>query len=127
MPEAFKNYINGKWVTVENTFEDRNPADRRDLIGLFPASSAEDVNAAVAAAKSAYRSWCLVPAPQRGEILYRVGVLLRQRKEEIARLMTREMGKVLKETRGDVQEAVDTAYYMAGEGRRQFGVTVPSE
>ena len=127
MPAAFKNYINGKWVTAENTFENRNPADRRDLIGLFPASSAEEVNAAVAAAKSAYRSWRLVPAPQRGEILYRVGMLLRQRKEEIARLMTREMGKVLKETRGDVQEAIDTAFYAAGEGRRLFGQTTPSE
>jgi alpha-ketoglutaric semialdehyde dehydrogenase len=127
MPEAFKNYINGKWIQAEKTFENRNPADRRDFIGLFPASHPEDVNTAVAAAKNSYQSWRLVPAPQRGEILYRVGMLLRQHKEEIARLMTREMGKVLKETRGDVQEAIDTAFCAAGEGRRLFGQTTPSE
>ena len=129
MAQLYKNYINGKWIEAKSgkTFENRNPADRRDLIGLFPASGPEDVEEAVSAARNAFAEWRLVPAPKRGEILYRVGELLRQRKEEIARAMTREMGKVLKETRGDVQEGIDTAYYTAGEGRRFFGETTPSE
>ena len=129
MPDLFKNYIEGQWVEAKSgrTFENRNPADRRDLIGLFPASGAEDVEAAVSAAKKAFAKWRLVPAPKRGEILFRVGELLRQRKEEIARSMTREMGKILKETRGDVQEGIDTAFYAAGEGRRLLGETTPSE
>jgi len=129
MAELYKNYINGKWVEgrSKKTFENRNPANRRDLIGLFPASGPEDVGEAVGAAKKAFAKWRLVPAPKRGEILYRAGELLRQRKEEIARVMTREMGKILKETRGDVQEGIDTAYYAAGEGRRLFGETTPSE
>ncbi len=129
MAELYKNFINGEWIEAKSgkTFENRNPADRRDLIGLFPASGPEDVEEAVSAAKKAFAEWRLVPAPKRGEILYRVGELLRQRKEEIARAMTREMGKVLKETRGDVQEGIDTAYYTAGEGRRLFGETTPSE
>ncbi|HWP59324.1 MAG TPA: aldehyde dehydrogenase family protein [Candidatus Acidoferrales bacterium] len=129
MAEEFYNYIGGKWVPARSgkTFENRNPANRHDLIGNFPASGAEDVDCAVAAASKAFREWRLVPAPQRGEILYRVGFLLRERKEEIARAMTREMGKILKEARGDVQEAIDTAFYAAGEGRRLFGQTTPSE
>jgi len=129
MAQLYKNYINGKWIEAKSgkTFENRNPADRRDLIGLFPASGPEDVEEAVSAARNAFAEWRLAPAPKRGEILYRVGELLRQRKEEIARAMTREMGKVLKETRGDVQEGIDTAYYTAGEGRRLFGETTPSE
>ncbi len=109
------------------TFENLNPADTRDVIGTFQASDKRDVDDAVAAARQAFESWRLVPAPKRAEILYRTGEILTSRKEEYARQMTREMGKVLKETRGDVQEAIDTAYYMAGEGRRQFGATVPSE
>jgi acyl-CoA reductase-like NAD-dependent aldehyde dehydrogenase len=129
MTDLFKNYIDGKWVEAKarKTFENRNPAKRDDLIGLFPASSSEDVDAAVGAARRAFPNWRLVPAPKRGEILYRVGELLRRHKEEIARIMTREMGKILKETRGDVQEGIDTAFYTAGEGRRLFGETTPSE
>jgi aldehyde dehydrogenase (NAD+) len=129
MAEVFKNYIDGSWVESRagKTFENRNPANRHDSIGLFPASSLEDVNRAVQAAKKAFVGWRLVPAPKRGEILYRVGELLRRHKEEIARGMTREMGKILKETRGDVQEGIDTAFYVAGEGRRLFGETTPSE
>ncbi len=129
MAEIYKNYIAGTWVEAKSgrTFENRNPANRNDLIGRFPASSSEDVNEAVTAAKEAFRKWRLVPAPQRGEILYRVGELLRKHKEEIARSMTREMGKILKESRGDVQEGIDTAFYAAGEGRRLFGETTPSE
>jgi alpha-ketoglutaric semialdehyde dehydrogenase len=129
MTDAFKNYIGGKWVEAKSrkTFENRNPAKRDDVIGLFPASGQEDVDDAVGAAKKAFLNWRLVPAPKRGEMLYRVGELLRRHKEEIARIMTREMGKVLKETRGDVQEGIDTAFYAAGEGRRLFGETTPSE
>ena len=129
MGDVFKNYIDGSWVESRagKTFENRNPANRHDSIGLFPASSIEDVNGAVQAAKKAFVGWRLVPAPKRGEILYRVGELLRRHKEEIARGMTREMGKILKETRGDVQEGIDTAFYVAGEGRRLFGETTPSE
>ena len=129
MSDLFKNYIDGKWVAAKsgNTFENRSPANRNDLIGRFPVSGPGDVDAAVTAAKTAFAKWRLVPAPKRGELLYRVGDLLHSRKEEIARIMTREMGKVLKETRGDVQEGIDTAFYVAGEGRRLFGETTPSE
>jgi aldehyde dehydrogenase (NAD+) len=107
--------------------ENRNPANRDELIGMFAASSEEDVNSAVEAAREAYKVWRLVPAPRRAEILFRAAELLVVRKEEFARDMTREMGKILTETRGDVQEAIDMIYYMAGEGRRQFGQTTPSE
>jgi len=129
MVDHRKNYIDGHWVGGESgqTFENRNPAEPTDLIGLFPASGPTDVDRAVAAARSAFPRWRLVPAPKRGEILYRVGELLRQHKEELARIETREMGKILKETRGDVQEGIDCAFYVAGEGRRLFGETTPSE
>lgn len=129
MPETFKNFIGGKEkdAGTGKTFENRNPADWNDVIGIFPKSDKRDVDAAVDAAKQAYRSWSLTPAPKRGDIVKRAGDILVARKEEIAREMTREMGKVLVETRGDVQEGIDTAYYSAGEGRRMFGVTAPSE
>src|ERR1700682_30793 len=125
----YKNYINGEWVASSSgkTFENRNPADREDLIGTFQESNKDDLNVAGEAADRAYQSWRLTPAPKRAEYLYRVGEILRRDKEKIAREMTREMGKVLAETRGDVQEAIDMAYLMAGEGRRLFGVTTPSE
>ena len=128
-PKVFKNYINGEWVPSRagKAIEDRNPANTGELVGMFPASSSEDVNMAVDAAKLAYKSWRLTPAPKRAEILYRAAEILTQRKEEFSRDMTREMGKVLAETRGDVQEAIDMTYLMAGEGRRQFGQTTPSE
>ena len=109
------------------TFENRNPADTSDLIGTFADSGPEDVERAVAAARDAFPRWRALPAPKRGEILFRAAEILVRRKEEFARDMTREMGKVLPETRGDVQEAIDMTYYMAGEGRRQFGQTTPSE
>src|SRR5467141_587059 len=126
---AYKNFINGEWVAPRSgkTLENRNPANSDELIGIFPLSSREDVDAAVAAAKEAYKSWRLVPAPKRAEILFRAAELLVKRKEEFSRDMTREMGKGLTETRGDVQEAIDMTYYMAGEGRRLFGQTTPSE
>ncbi|HEY8369872.1 MAG TPA: aldehyde dehydrogenase family protein [Thermodesulfobacteriota bacterium] len=129
MAEAYKNLVGGKWVDAASgrTFEDRNPADRHDLIGTFPRSDAKDVAAAVAAAKAAFETWRKVPAPRRGEILFRAAEIMVKRKEELARLMVREMGKVIKEARGDVQEGIDMTYYMAGEGRRQFGQQVPAE
>src|SRR6476619_5949378 len=126
---VFKNYIDGEWVEASTgeTFENRNPADTRDLVGIFQKSSREDVNAAVDAAKRAFTTWGLVPAPRRAEIVFRAAEILIERKEDYSRDMTREMGKVLAETRGDVQEAIDADYYNAGEGRRLFGPTVPSE
>jgi len=129
IPRVFKNYINGEWVeSRSNTaFENRNPANSDELIGMFPSSTEEDVKAAVDAAGEAYKTWRLVPAPKRAEILFRAAEMLVKRKEDLARDMTREMGKILAETRGDVQEAIDMTYYMAGEGRRQFGQTTPSE
>src|SRR3989442_617828 len=124
MPRAYKNFIKGEWVAARGgkAFENRNPANTDELVGMFPASTSEDVNLAVDAAKDAYKTWRLVPAPKRAEILFRAAELLVRRKEELARDMTREMGKVLTETRGDVQEAIDMTYYMAGEGRRQVAV-----
>jgi alpha-ketoglutaric semialdehyde dehydrogenase len=128
-PAAHGNYVAGEWVPAASgkTFENRNPADTSDLIGTFADSGPEDVERAVAAAREAFPRWRALPAPKRGEILYRAAELLVQSKEELSRDMTREMGKVLTETRGDVQEAIDMTYYMAGEGRRQFGQTTPSE
>ncbi len=129
MAERFQNYIGGSWIDAASgqTFDDINPARTSDLIGHFPASGAEDIDAAAAAARDAFSTWSRTPAPQRGEILRRVGDLLTQRKDDIAFEMTREMGKPFTETRGDVQEAIDTAYYAASETRRLFGHTVPSE
>ena len=128
-PNVYRNFVDGEWVEASTgeTFENRNPADTRDVVGIFQKSAKADVDAAVDAASRAYKKWRLVPAPRRAEIIYQAAEILFERKEDYARDMTREMGKVLKETRGDVQEAVDTAYYMAGEGRRMFGPTTPSE
>jgi aldehyde dehydrogenase (NAD+) len=124
-----RNLIGGEWKPSASggTFTSISPADHDDVIGEFPASGPADVDAAVAAAQRAFADWSRMPAPKRGEILFRVARLLAEHKEELSRLMTREMGKVLPEARGDVQEAIDVAYYMAGEGRRLFGQTVPSE
>jgi alpha-ketoglutaric semialdehyde dehydrogenase len=127
--KTFKNYIAGEWVepSTGQYFENRNPADTSDVIGRFPLSGPEDVDRAVQSALEGFERWRRTPAPARGDVLRRVGDLLTERKEEIADLMTREMGKPLAETRGDVQEGIDTAYYAAVEGRRLFGHTVPSE
>src|SRR5262245_15251778 len=123
------NFIDGGWVPSVSgqTFENRNPANTEDLIGVFQKSTATDVARAIDAAKRAYEHWRLVPAPRRAELLFRAAQLIAERKEALARDMTREMGKVLDETRGDVQEAIDMTFFMAGEGRRQYGQTVPSE
>jgi aldehyde dehydrogenase (NAD+) len=129
MARKFQNYIDGRWADSKSgrTFENRNPAIWDEVIGTFPLSTKEDVNEAVKAAKKAFDSWRLVPAPKRGDVMRKAGDILTARKEEIAHQMTREMGKVLLETRGDVQEGIDTAYYASSEGRRLFGHTVPSE
>ncbi|HXZ13646.1 MAG TPA: aldehyde dehydrogenase family protein [Candidatus Sulfotelmatobacter sp.] len=129
MPRVFKNYINGEWVEPRDGkgIENRNPANTGELVGMFPRSTEEDVTLAIDAARAAYEKWRLTPAPKRAEILYRAAEILVKRKEEFARDMTREMGKVLAETRGDVQEAIDMTYLMAGEGRRLYGQTTPSE
>ena len=126
---TFRNFIDGRWIDSRSgkVFENRNPADQADLIGLFQESTSEDAADAMAAAARAFTSWRLLPAPRRAEILFRAANLLSERKEDFARDMTREMGKVLDETRGDVQEAIDMTYFMAGEGRRLYGQTVPSE
>ena len=129
MTDNFKNFIGGQWVAPATGayFENRNPADRDDIIGCFPRSGPDEVARAVASAQRGFVQWSRTPAPVRGEVLHRVGDLLVERKETIARAMTREMGKVLAETRGDVQEGIDTAHYAHTEGRRLFGRTVPSE
>ncbi|HHL40661.1 MAG TPA: aldehyde dehydrogenase family protein [Deltaproteobacteria bacterium] len=129
MAERIMNLIDGRWVEAASgrTIESVNPADTSDVVGVVAASGAEDVDAAVAAARKAYESWRLVPAPKRGEILFRAAELIVRNKRSLGELVTREMGKVISEGLGDVQEAIDMAYYMAGEGRRLSGETVPSE
>jgi acyl-CoA reductase-like NAD-dependent aldehyde dehydrogenase len=126
--KTFQNYIGGEWVdaTSGDTFESTSPANG-DTIGVFPKSGPDDVHRAVEAAKAAYERWRLVPAPKRGEVLFRFAQLLADEKDDLTELMTREMGKVKAEAAGDVQEAIDMAYYMGGEGRRLFGQTTPSE
>ena len=126
---TFQNFIAGQWVapSTGEHFDNVNPADARDVIGRFPSSGREDVERAVESAWRGFAVWSRTPAPARGDVLRRVGDLMAARKEEIASLMTREMGKPLQETRGDVQEGIDTAYYAATEGRRLFGHVVPSE
>jgi aldehyde dehydrogenase (NAD+) len=126
---VYKNYINGEWVAARtgDTFENRNPAHLNEVLGLFQASDSSDVTAAVDAATAAYKTWRLVPAPRRGEILYRAAQMILARKEELAQDMTCEMGKVVEEARGDVQEAIDMCFFMAGEGRRLHGQTTPAE
>jgi len=126
--KTFQNYIAGEWVDAVSgeTFESTSPADGETL-GAFPKSAQADVDRAAAAAKEAFEHWRLVPAPKRGEILFRFAQLMTDEKEDLSQLMTHEMGKVLPEARGDVQEAIDMAFYMGGEGRRLFGQTTPSE
>jgi aldehyde dehydrogenase (NAD+) len=127
--KTFKNFIGGDWVPPVSGeyFENQNPADLSDMIGRFPLSNSADVEKAVESARRGFEVWRATPAPARGDVLRRIGDIMSARKEEIADLMTREMGKPLQETRGDVQEGIDTAYYAASEGRRLFGHTVPSE
>ncbi|MFL5750624.1 MAG: aldehyde dehydrogenase family protein [Chloroflexota bacterium] len=128
-PTTYQLFIAGRWVSgvTGETFESVNPADTREVVGRFQAGTAADVAMAIRAAEMATPAWKATPAPKRGEILYRFGALMAQHKERLAQAMTREMGKVLAEARGDVQEGIDIAFLMAGEGRRLFGDTVPSE
>jgi alpha-ketoglutaric semialdehyde dehydrogenase len=128
-PKEYHNYIGGRWQPSSSGewSENRNPADTRDFIGTFPSSTESDVDAAIAAAAEAFDGWRLTPAPRRAEILFRLGEILIRDKEKYTRDMTREMGKVLKEAGGDVQEAIDCTYYTAGEGRRLHGFTTPAE
>jgi aldehyde dehydrogenase (NAD+) len=128
-PQTHQLFIAGEWVdgVSGEVFESVNPADRRDVVGRFQAGSHADVAMAVKAAEMALPAWKATPAPKRGEILYRFGALMAEHKERLSRAMTREMGKVLAEARGDVQEGIDIAFLMAGEGRRMFGDTTPSE
>ncbi len=128
-PLTCHNYINGQWISAQSgkSFESLNPANGRECIATAPLSGEADVQAAVAAARQAYKSWRLVPAPVRSEIAHRIGKGLLARKEELASVMSQEMGKILTEARGDVQEGIDCAFYYAGEGRRLFGQTTPSE
>jgi aldehyde dehydrogenase (NAD+) len=127
--KTYHNYIGGEWVAASSGeyFENANPADTRDVVGRFPVSTVDDVNRAVDAARSAADRWRHTPAPRRAELLFRLGEILIRNKDAYAADMTREMGKVLKETGGDVQEAIDCTYYTAGEGRRLHGFTTPAE
>src|SRR6202165_2282672 len=127
--KKFNNFIAGKWIGPESDeyFDNRNPADRDDVVGKFPLSDRRDVEGAVKGATRGFEKWGGTQAPARGDVLRVVGDIMTKRKEEIADAMTREMGKPLTETRGDVQEGIDTAYYASSEGRRLFGKTVPSE
>ncbi|MBI5047574.1 MAG: aldehyde dehydrogenase family protein [Deltaproteobacteria bacterium] len=129
MTEKIKNFINGKWIDSADgkTLKSINPADTSDTIGIIPRSGQSDIDAAISAASNLYNKWRLIPAPKRGEIILRAAEMLNKRKQELGTLVTREMGKVLAEGLGDVQEAIDMAYYMGSEGRRLSGETVPSE
>src|SRR3954467_11250665 len=126
---TFRHFIAGEWCdsTSGATFESHNPADTRDVVGRFQLGTKADVAMAIKAAETAGPMWRRTPAPKRGEIMYAFAALMAQHKERLARAMTREMGKVIAEARGDVQEGIDIAFLMAGEGRRMFGETVPSE
>lgn len=124
--EKLNNFINGEWVNVSKTQAVINPATGEEIVQV-PLSAEEVVNEAVAAAKAAQKEWALVPAPQRAEVLYRVGYIMKERKERLSQLLTMENGKVIEEARGEVQEGIDMAFYMAGEGRRLFGQTTPTE
>jgi acyl-CoA reductase-like NAD-dependent aldehyde dehydrogenase len=129
MAEYLKNFIGGRWVDSrsDRTFISLNPSDKTETVAVAPDSTMTDVDDAVKAARAAFPSWSHVPAPRRGELLFRLAELLTRRKTALGRLVTREMGKILPEALGDVQEAIDMAYYMAGEGRRLSGESVPSE
>jgi len=129
MAQDFGNFIGGEWVdsVTGETFENINPADRTEVLGRFPRSNSADIDRAVQAAKEAYPKWMATPAPERSDYLLRVALLLEERKEELSETMTREMGKTLKESRADVQEGIDFAHYMAGQGRRAIGETIPAE
>ena len=126
---TFKNLIGGEWVGARAgaTFETRNPADTSETVATYQKSDADDTRAAIAAAKAAQPAWAAVPAPKRGEILYRAANILESRADQVAREMTREEGKTLPEARGEVGRAINILRYIGGEGARLGGDNVPSE
>lgn len=128
MTLSFKNYINGEWVDSVSgkTFENRNPSNIEELLGLFPRSTKEDVDRAVSAARSAFDEWKNMPPPERGKILYEAGRVMASRKRELAEVISRENGKTVNGAMGDVQSGIDMANYAGGEGRRLFGKTAHS-
>src|SRR5210317_831579 len=127
--EQYNNYVNSVWrqSSSQRTFNNISPANKNDIIGEFPVSNSDDLNDAVEASKYAYAKWKRLPAPKRGDILRVAGDIFAARKDELAEIMTREMGKPVFETKGDIQEAIDTCYYAATETRRLFGHNAPSE
>ena len=127
MARTFPNLIGGREVPSAHTFESRNSSDRDDVVGIFPEASLDEVHAACDAANEAFPAWSRLPAPIRGEIIGKIGAAIEREKETLSRLVTREMGKTLKEARGSVQEAIDTCHFFQSEGRRLYGQTVPSE
>jgi len=127
MPRSYANLIGGREVASKRTFESRNASDRDDIVGLFPEATIDEVRAATDAARTALEKWSRLPAPVRGELIGKIGTALEREKENLSRLVTREMGKTLKEARGSVQEAIDTCHFFQSEGRRLYGQTVPSE
>jgi len=129
MVTRYKNYINGEWVdsVTGETYSRVNPANPDEVLGEFQKSNAQDIKTAIDAAEDAFKLWSKMPAPHRSVYLYKVGQLLAIEKEDLARTMTWEMGKTLSDSRADVQEAIELAYYAAGEGKRLFGLTYPSE
>ncbi len=126
---TYKNFVGGEWVASESSKStpNLNPADTRDVLGHMPLSSADETRRAVDAAKAAFPAWRDTPAPVRGAILFRAQAILDKEKEELARLVTREEGKTVKEALGEIQRSINILEYIAAEGRRIGGHTVPSE
>jgi alpha-ketoglutaric semialdehyde dehydrogenase len=129
MPETFRNFIGGEWVSAQSgaTFDKRNPADTDEIVATFQKSDADDTREAIAAAKAAQPAWAAMPAPKRGEVLYRAANILESRADQVAREMTREEGKTLPEARGEVGRAINILRYVGGEGARLGGQHAPSE
>src|ERR1035441_4278087 len=127
MAQLFSNYINGEWVSRDQTFENPNPANTNELIGNFVKGSAQDVHDAAAAAAAALPAWSTLSGPARGNILFKAADILDKRFEQVAADMTREEGKTLPEAKGEVRRAINILRYFAGEGSRMPGMLVPSE
>ena len=127
MARTYSHLIGGKEVTSETTFESKNSSNLADVVGVFPEATREQVREACKVAQDAFKTWSKTPAPVRGDVIGNIGAAIAREKEALSRLVTREMGKTLKEARGDVQEAIDTCHFFQSEGRRLYGQTVPSE
>ena len=128
-PPVLKNYIHGEWVASasKRSAPDINPANTDEVLCQAPLSTREEAQAAIRAAASAFPGWKATPAPVRGKMLFRAMELMRERSEELAAALTREEGKALKDSRGEVQRAINIMEFTAGEGRRLRGSTIPSE